>query len=68
MIVIRKELCPQNHPCPALMVCPEGAISQVGYAAPTVDDSKCLACGKCSRRCRVFSQVNSGQGGDLQMA
>jgi ferredoxin len=68
MIVIRKELCPQNHPCPSLTVCPVGAISQVGYAAPTVDDSKCIACGKCSRRCRVFTQVSSSQPESLQLA
>jgi len=69
MIVIRKERCPQNHPCPTLKVCPVGAISQVGYAAPTVDDNKCIACCKCTRRCSVFTPVDCcGQGEDVQMA
>ncbi len=61
MIVIRAEFCPQNHPCPTISVCPEGAISQVGYAAPTVDESKCISCGKCARRCRVFQLVKEPQ-------
>ena len=69
MIVIRKERCPQNHPCPTLKVCPAGAISQVGYSAPTMDDNKCIACCKCTRRCSVFTPVDCcGQGEDVQMA
>ena len=68
MIVIRKERCPQNHPCPTLKVCPVGAISQAGYAAPTVDDSKCIACCKCTRRCSAFIPMGCcGQGEDFQM-
>jgi len=43
--------CPQNHPCPAVRVCPVGALSQRGFAAPTVDYSKCIACGKCPLAC-----------------
>jgi formate hydrogenlyase subunit 6/NADH:ubiquinone oxidoreductase subunit I len=31
----------------------------VGYAAPTIDESKCIACGKCSRRCPVFQLVDT---------
>ncbi|TFH07515.1 MAG: 4Fe-4S ferredoxin [Candidatus Atribacteria bacterium] len=47
MIVIRKELCPQNHPCPTLPLCLVGAISQQGFNAPTVDNEKCICCCKC---------------------
>lgn len=43
--------CPQNHPCPSLRVCPTGALSQEGFAAPTVDQDQCIACGKCVRFC-----------------
>ena len=43
--------CPQNHPCPAVRVCPVGALIQKGYAAPAVDTSKCIDCGKCVRAC-----------------
>ena len=48
MIVIRKELCPQNHACPTLPVCPVGAISQEGFNVPTVDNEKCVCCCKCA--------------------
>ena len=68
MIVVRAEFCPQNHPCPALRSCPEGALSQEGYAAPMVDESKCLSCGKCARRCRVFQLVKDPQPAGLSMA
>ncbi|MFC1490228.1 4Fe-4S ferredoxin [Candidatus Latescibacterota bacterium] len=57
MIKIRKELCPQNHPCPTLRVCPVGAISQEGFAAPTIDDEKCICCCKCVTSCRVFTPI-----------
>lgn len=50
-LTIRKENCPQNHRCPAVNVCPVGALSQSGYNAPEIDYSKCIACGKCSNFC-----------------
>jgi ferredoxin len=69
MIVIRKDLCPQNHPCPTIKVCPVGAISQVGNAAPTVDNDKCIACCKCTKRCSVFTPVGCcGTGEDKRFA
>jgi Fe-S-cluster-containing hydrogenase component 2 len=43
--------CPQNHPCPALKVCPVGSLSQSGYSAPTVDADKCINCNKCVQFC-----------------
>jgi len=43
--------CPQNHKCPAIAVCPVGALSQDGYKAPIVDNDKCIDCGKCARYC-----------------
>jgi dissimilatory sulfite reductase (desulfoviridin) alpha/beta subunit len=57
MIVIRKELCPQNHPCPVLKICPVNAISQAGHAAPTVDNDKCICCCKCVKQCAVFTPI-----------
>jgi len=50
-LVVNKNRCPQNHPCPSVRVCPVGALSQVGYHAPTADQSKCIRCGKCVRAC-----------------
>ena len=46
-----QERCPQNHPCPAIRVCPVGALSQSGFSAPVVDYELCVACGKCSEYC-----------------
>ena len=66
-IVIRKELCPQNHPCPTLRVCPVGAIIQEGYNVPTIDDEKCICCCKCVQSCSVFTPIGCcGQGEDTR--
>lgn len=44
--------CPQDHRCPAIVVCPGGAISQQSdHALPEIDGGKCIACGKCVRLC-----------------
>ena len=48
---IIKENCPQNHKCPAVSVCPVGALSQNGFEAPKIDYTKCIRCGKCSNFC-----------------
>ncbi|MBN2046240.1 MAG: 4Fe-4S binding protein [Anaerolineaceae bacterium] len=50
-ISINENRCPQNHPCPSIRVCPTQALTQKGFAAPSVDDSKCIDCGKCVRYC-----------------
>ncbi len=57
-IKINKNRCPQNHPCPAVRVCPTGALSQRGFSAPDVDNQKCINCGRCIRMCAfgVFVQ------------
>ncbi len=46
-----QERCPKNHTCPAMSVCPVGAISQNGFDAPVIDEEKCIKCGKCSNFC-----------------
>ena len=43
------ENCPQNHKCPAVNVCPVGALSQKDFEAPIIDYDKCIGCGKCSK-------------------
>jgi Fe-S-cluster-containing hydrogenase component 2 len=50
-LVINKKRCPQNHPCPAVRVCPVGALKQTGYKAPTVNADQCIKCGKCVNFC-----------------
>lgn len=65
------EHCPQNHKCPAVKVCPVGALSQKGFEAPKIDYDKCIGCGKCAKLCPkkalVLAQGLDGQiwgGGD----
>lgn len=50
-IHVEARRCPQNHPCPIVRLCPAGAVKQDGFAAPTIDKSKCTDCGKCFRFC-----------------
>lgn len=50
-ILVNKMRCPQNHPCPSIHVCPVGALTQKGFAAPDVDGEACIQCGKCIRFC-----------------
>ncbi len=50
-LIVNNERCPQNHPCPAVKVCPVNALTQIGNAAPTVNKDKCIKCGKCSTFC-----------------
>jgi ferredoxin len=58
MIAVNGRLCPQNHRCPALASCPEGAIIQdTIYDVPRIDHEKCTECGLCTSACRVFSLV-----------
>jgi len=58
-LIIEKAHCPQNHKCPAVKACPVEALSQQGFAVPTVDADKCIECGKCTDVCPT---------GALQMA
>lgn len=50
-LIVKSELCPQNHRCPATLACPKQALTQVGFSAPSVDVSKCIKCGKCTTIC-----------------
>ena len=49
--------CPQDHKCPAVGVCPVGALSQTGHEAPVVDHEICIRCGKCSYFCPMKALV-----------
>ncbi len=51
-LLVNKDRCPQNHKCPSIAVCPQGAITQKDtYALPEVDVEKCVLCGKCIEHC-----------------
>lgn len=43
--------CPQNHPCPAVRVCPAGAIMQKGNGLPEISEKHCTNCGRCISFC-----------------
>lgn len=48
---IHAELCPQDHPCPAVRVCPVGALTQDKQEAPTIHTDICIGCGRCVMTC-----------------
>ena len=50
-LTINIEKCPQNHKCPAVKICPVGALSQKDFMAPVIDEEKCIRCGKCTNFC-----------------
>ncbi len=59
MIVVNDRFCPQNHRCPAVSYCPQGAIVQHDiYSAPRIDHELCTECGACTQVCRTFSLVH----------
>ena len=58
MITVDAGLCPQNHKCPAMRVCPVGAITQQGFQLPVVDQSKCVKCLKCVKFCPMGAIQN----------
>lgn len=37
-VKVNKDKFPKNHPCPAVGICPNKAISQEGFNAPLVDE------------------------------
>ncbi len=57
ILKVKTNRCPQNHPCPAVKVCPVGALSQQRFDAPTVDLDKCVRCNKCSNYCPMRALV-----------
>ena len=61
MIPVNVDACPQNHPCPAVSYCPEGALTQDDvFSAPRIDRELCTDCGACVAACRVFTQMADG--------
>ena len=49
--------CPQNHSCPAIVICKAGALSQTSFKAPVVDETKCVDCLLCVKKCPMGAFV-----------
>ncbi len=49
-VQVEVSCCPQNHACPAVRVCPVGALVQEGFQAPKVEET-CVGCGQCVAVC-----------------
>lgn len=50
-LFVNPELCPQNHSCPLIMLCPMEAITQEGYGLPSIENDKCIECYACVENC-----------------
>ena len=42
-IIISKAICPQDHTCPAIRICPVAAITQKGFELPRIEQEKCIS-------------------------
>jgi Fe-S-cluster-containing hydrogenase component 2 len=58
-IAVIKSACPENHPCPAVRVCPVKALTQIRFSAPVVNDDTCIDCGKCVYYCPMGAIQNT---------
>lgn len=65
MIRVDKNICPHDHVCPLIRLCPVGAISQDSDGYPVIDYTLCIECCKCVRKCpkKAMCQVE-GQSDD----
>lgn len=50
-------VCPQNHVCPLVRLCPVNAIRQNQDGLPVIDEERCIQCGKCLRSCPMKAVV-----------
>jgi NAD-dependent dihydropyrimidine dehydrogenase PreA subunit len=51
-MTVIEERCPQDHCCPAVLMCPVSAISQKDeLSLPVIDQELCVVCGDCMQFC-----------------
>lgn len=64
MIQVNKNICPHNHVCPLIKMCPVGAILQDADGFPVIDYNLCIECGKCVRKCpmKAMEQIEGDKG------
>jgi len=58
MMKVNPKRCPQSHRCPAIKVCPSGAISQTGFGLPVIDQNLCTECETCVKYCPMGAIQN----------
>lgn len=51
MIRVDKEICPHNHVCPLIKLCPVDAITQDADGYPVIDYDRCIECETCVENC-----------------
>lgn len=51
MIQVDRNICPHDHVCPLIKLCPVEAISQDTDGYPVINYDLCIECGKCVRKC-----------------
>lgn len=51
MIRVDKDICPHNHVCPLIKLCPVDAITQDAEGYPVIDYDLCIECGTCVENC-----------------
>ncbi|MFA6768714.1 MAG: NifB/NifX family molybdenum-iron cluster-binding protein [Parabacteroides sp.] len=60
--IVDKNICPHDHLCPLIKICPVGAISQETDGYPVIDEILCIECGACIRKCPMkamkFKEIN----------
>ncbi|MBN1270817.1 MAG: 4Fe-4S binding protein [Candidatus Aminicenantes bacterium] len=59
MTEVIKTRCPGDHICPAIRLCPTGALVQRGLKAPDIIPEKCIDCGICSYYCPYNALVST---------
>lgn len=63
MIGVDRGLCPHDHPCPLIGICPVGAIAQGSDGFPVIDHEVCIECGLCTKNCpkRAMKFIEAGK-------
>lgn len=65
MIKVDRNVCPHDHVCPLIKVCPVGAISQDTDGYPVIDYTLCIECGKCVRNCPKRAMIQTEENNEV---
>ena len=53
MIEVDRKLCPHDHVCPLIRLCPVRAITQGSDGYPVIDHDKCIECARWYANARI---------------